>query len=53
MLRKFSNKYFIKYFPHTRNARFRNEMVSFQAFEDETLSETWERFKVMLRKSSI
>ena len=40
----------IKYFPPTRNARFRNEIVAFQQFEDETLSEAWERFKKMLRK---
>ena len=32
-------KFFIKYFPPMRNARFRNEIVGFQQFEDETLSE--------------
>ncbi|XP_022926214.1 uncharacterized protein LOC111433394 [Cucurbita moschata] len=43
-------KFLIKYFPPTRNARFRNEIVVFQQFEDDTLSEAWERFKEMLRK---
>ena len=45
-----AEKFFIKYFPPTRNAWFRNEIVAFQQFEDETLSEAWERFKEMLRK---
>ncbi|XP_023511572.1 uncharacterized protein LOC111776371 [Cucurbita pepo subsp. pepo] len=45
-----AKKFFIKYFSPTRNARFRNEIVAFQQFEDETLSEAWERFKEMLRK---
>ncbi|XP_022960432.1 uncharacterized protein LOC111461168 [Cucurbita moschata] len=45
-----AEKFLIKYFPPTRNARFRNEIVAFQQFEDETLSEAWERFKEMLRK---
>ena len=42
--------FLIKYFPPTINARFRNEIVVIQQFEDETLSEAWERFKEMLRK---
>ena len=45
-----AEKFLIKYFPPTRNARFKNEIVAFQQFEDETLSEAWERFKEMLRK---
>ena len=51
MLRKSSKEIFIKYFSHTRNAKFRNKIVTFQAFEDETLNEAWERFKKVLRKS--
>ena len=45
-----AGKFLIKYFPPTRNARFRYEIVAFQQFEDETLSEAWERSKEMLRK---
>ena len=45
-----AEKVLIKYFPTTRNTRLRNEIVAFQTFEDETLSEAWERFKEMLRK---
>ena len=45
-----AEKVLIKYFPTTRNTRFRNEIVAFQTFEDETSSEAWERFKEMLRK---
>lgn len=40
----------IKYFSPTRNSWFRNEIVSFQPFEDEILSEALERFKEILRK---
>ena len=45
-----AENFLIKYFPPTRKVRFRNEIVVFQQFEDETLSEAWERFKEMLRK---
>ena len=45
-----AEKVLIKYFPTTRNARFRNEIIAFQTFEDETSSEAWERFREMLRK---
>ena len=34
-----TDKFFIKYFPPSRNTGFRNEIVAFQQFEDKTLSE--------------
>ncbi|XP_062094211.1 uncharacterized protein LOC133800271 [Humulus lupulus] len=39
-----------KYFPPTRNAKFRSEIMSFQQLEDESTSDAWERFKELLRK---
>ena len=42
--------FLIKYFSPTINAWLKNEIVSFQPFEDETLSEALERFKEILRK---
>ncbi|XP_062114496.1 uncharacterized protein LOC133825591 [Humulus lupulus] len=39
-----------KYFPPTRNAKFRSEIMSFQQLEDESTSDARERFKELLRK---
>ncbi|XP_060959081.1 uncharacterized protein LOC133030366 [Cannabis sativa] len=43
-------KFLRKYFPPTRNVKFRSEIMSFQQLEDETTSDAWERFKELLRK---
>ncbi|KAM6568680.1 hypothetical protein CsatB_016665 [Cannabis sativa] len=45
-----AEKFLRKYFPPTRNAKFRSEIMSFQQLEDETASDAWERFKELLRK---
>ncbi|XP_030478162.1 uncharacterized protein LOC115695219 [Cannabis sativa] len=45
-----AKKFLRKYFPPTRNAKFRSEIMSFQQLEDETTSDAWERFKELLRK---
>ncbi|XP_030497803.2 uncharacterized protein LOC115713460 [Cannabis sativa] len=45
-----AEKFLRKYFPPTRNAKFRSEIMSFQQSEDETTSDAWERFKELLRK---
>ncbi|XP_062088447.1 uncharacterized protein LOC133795008 [Humulus lupulus] len=45
-----AEKFLRKYFPPTRNAKFRSEIMSFQQLEDESTSEAWERFKELLRK---
>lgn len=45
-----AESFLIKYFSPTRNAWLKNEIVSFQPFEDETLNEALERFKEILRK---
>ena len=44
-LNSLAESFLIKYFSSTRNSWFRNEIVSFQQFENETLSEALERFK--------
>ncbi|XP_060961982.1 uncharacterized protein LOC133032150 [Cannabis sativa] len=45
-----AEKFLRKYFPPTRNPKFRSEIMSFQQLEDETTSDAWERFKELLRK---
>ncbi|XP_060969783.1 uncharacterized protein LOC133037007 [Cannabis sativa] len=45
-----AEKFMRKYFPPTRNAKFRSEIMSFQQLEDESTSDAWERFKELLRK---
>ncbi|XP_062094038.1 uncharacterized protein LOC133800081 [Humulus lupulus] len=45
-----AEKFLRKYFPPTRNAKFRSEIMSFQQLEDESTSDAWERFKELLRK---
>ncbi|KAI3701848.1 hypothetical protein L6452_27240 [Arctium lappa] len=39
-----------KYFPPTRNVKFRNEILMFKQEEDEAVSDSWERFKDLIRK---
>ncbi|XP_060962179.1 uncharacterized protein LOC133032300 [Cannabis sativa] len=45
-----AEKFLRKYFPPTRNAKFRSEIMSFQQLEDESTSDAWERLKELLRK---
>ena len=45
-----ANKFVMKYFPPTKNAKLRNEITSFHQLEDESLFETYERFKEFLRR---
>ncbi|XP_062100696.1 uncharacterized protein LOC133806621 [Humulus lupulus] len=45
-----AEKFLRKYFPPTKNAKFRSEIMSFQQLEDESTSDAWERFKELLRK---
>ena len=47
---RMAEKFLIKYFPPTKNARMRNEITSFRQIDDESLFEAWERFKELLRK---
>ncbi|KAH9735112.1 hypothetical protein KPL71_017633 [Citrus sinensis] len=44
-----ADKFLMKYFPPTKNAKLRNEITSFHQLEDESLYEGWERFKELLR----
>ncbi|XP_062104771.1 uncharacterized protein LOC133816126 [Humulus lupulus] len=43
-------RFLMKYFPPTKNAKLRNEITSFQQLDEESLYEAWERFKDLLRK---
>ena len=40
----------MKYFPVTKNAGLRNEIISFHQLEDESLYDAWKRFKELLRR---
>ena len=43
-----ADKFLMKYFPLTKNTKLRNEITSFHQLENESLYETWERFKELL-----
>ena len=43
-------KFLMKYFPPTKNAKLRNDITSFQQADGESLYEAWDRFKELLRK---
>ncbi|NHN20293.1 retrotransposon gag domain-containing protein, partial [Bacillus amyloliquefaciens] len=43
-------KFLAKYFPPFKTAKLRNDITSFSQFDGETIYETWERFKELLRK---
>ncbi|KAL5545312.1 hypothetical protein UlMin_009096 [Ulmus minor] len=43
-------EFLMKYFPPTKNAKLRNDITSFQQLEGESLYETWERYKELLRR---
>ncbi|XP_024042922.1 uncharacterized protein LOC112099709 [Citrus clementina] len=45
-----ADKFLMKYFPPTKNAKLRNEITSFYQLEDESLYEAWERFNELLRR---
>ncbi|KAH9751794.1 hypothetical protein KPL71_014441 [Citrus sinensis] len=45
-----ADKFLMKNFPPTKNAKLRSEITSFHQFEDESLYEAWERFKELLRR---
>ena len=45
-----TEKFLMKYFAPTKNARLRNEITSFQQLDGENLHEAWERYKELLRK---
>ncbi|XP_024020121.1 uncharacterized protein LOC112091245 [Morus notabilis] len=45
-----AEKFVMKYFPPTKNAKLRNDITGFQQHEGESLYEAWERFKELLRK---
>ncbi|XP_027368323.1 uncharacterized protein LOC113874285 [Abrus precatorius] len=45
-----AEKFLAKYFPPAKIAKMRNDISSFYELETETLYDTWERFKELLRK---
>ncbi|KAH9725969.1 hypothetical protein KPL70_008085 [Citrus sinensis] len=45
-----ADKFLMKYFPPTKNAKLRNEITSFYQLKDESLYEAWERFNELLRR---
>ncbi|KAH9704917.1 hypothetical protein KPL70_011661 [Citrus sinensis] len=45
-----ADKFLMKYFPPTKNAKLRNEITSFHQLKDESLYEAWERFKELFRR---
>ncbi|XP_027357501.1 uncharacterized protein LOC113866902 [Abrus precatorius] len=45
-----AEKFLTKYFPPAKTAKMRNDISSFYQLELETLYDTWERFKELLRK---
>ncbi|KAH9671423.1 hypothetical protein KPL70_017372 [Citrus sinensis] len=45
---KLADKFLMKYFPPTKNAKLRNGITSFHQIDDESLYEAWERFKELL-----
>ncbi|XP_015382752.1 uncharacterized protein LOC107175648 [Citrus sinensis] len=45
-----ADKFLMKYFLPTKNAKLHNEITSFHQLEDENLYEAWEIFKELLRR---
>ena len=45
-----ADKFLMKYFPPTKNAKLRNEITSFHQLEDGSLYEAWEIFKELCRR---
>ena len=45
-----TKKFLLKYFPPSKIVKFRNAITSFVQVENESVYDTWERFKNLLRK---
>ena len=45
-----AKKFLLKYFPPAKNAKLRNDISSYAQIELESLYDTWERFKELLRR---
>ncbi|KAL5568444.1 hypothetical protein UlMin_025019 [Ulmus minor] len=45
-----AEKFLMRYFPPTKNAKLQNDITFFQQLEGESLYETWERYKELLRR---
>ncbi|XP_062100235.1 uncharacterized protein LOC133806120 [Humulus lupulus] len=45
-----AERFLMKYFPPTKNAKLYNEITSFEQLDKESLYEAWERFKELLQK---
>ena len=45
-----AEKFLLKYFPPCKTAKLRNDISSFMQIDGESLYDTWERFKDLLRK---
>lgn len=45
-----AEKFLMKYFLPSKNAKLRSEITAFQQMDDESLYEAWERYKELLRK---
>ncbi|KAA3460871.1 Retrotransposon gag protein [Gossypium australe] len=45
-----TKKFLLKYFPPVKTTKLSNDIFSFVQFDIETLYDTWERFKDLLRK---
>ena len=45
-----ADKFLMKYFPPTKNAKLRNEITFFHQLEAESLYGAWERFKELLKR---
>ena len=45
-----AQKFLSKYFPPAKTAKLRNDITTFSQFGNESLYESWERFKELLRK---
>ncbi|KAA3473721.1 retroelement pol polyprotein-like [Gossypium australe] len=45
-----AERFLVKYFLPSKNAKLRNEITAFHHMDDESLYEAWERFKELLQK---
>ena len=45
-----AEKFLLKYFPPAKTAKLRNDISSYAQIESESLYDTWERFKELLRR---
>ncbi|KAA3461284.1 oligopeptide transporter 4-like [Gossypium australe] len=49
----YHKRFLLIYNPPNINVKLRNDITSFRQSDDETLNESWERFKELLRKFPI